>query len=149
MPHTDLDGSVADPGLLLSVSTVTDRRPGRVIVVVVGEVDEYSAPALDVCLQSQARQPGVRELVVDLVRVTFPRRRRDRRAGEGGPLRSETRRPARGSHRWPARGAPPGVAGRSSSGGVDPDERETETRSPGVRSTMWLPSFGKEREDTP
>jgi len=71
VPHIDLEGSVADPGLLLSVSTVTDPRPGRVIVEVVGEVDSYTAPALDVCLQSQARQPGVRELVVDLMRVTF------------------------------------------------------------------------------
>jgi len=71
VPHTVLHRSAADPGWLLSVRTVTDPRPGRVGVEVVGEVDGDTAPAMDVCLQSQARQPGVRELVVDLGRVTF------------------------------------------------------------------------------
>ncbi|WP_157937115.1 STAS domain-containing protein [Geodermatophilus chilensis] len=52
-----------------------DPRPGRVVVEVVGEVvgevDTSTAPALEVCLTSQARQPGVRELVVYLGQVTF------------------------------------------------------------------------------
>lgn len=60
-----------DTDELLSVTTVRDGLPSRVVVVVVGEIDAYTAPALDVCLQSQSRQQGVRELVVDLADVTF------------------------------------------------------------------------------
>jgi anti-anti-sigma factor len=60
-----------DTGQLLSVSVVPGGRPGRVVVEVTGEVDAYTAPALDLCLHSQARQHGVRVLVVDLSRVTF------------------------------------------------------------------------------
>ena len=56
------------PGQPLSVTTLPDPRPGRVVVEVVGEVDTCTAPALDVCLHSQAAQPGVRELVVYLGR---------------------------------------------------------------------------------
>jgi anti-anti-sigma factor len=71
VPHTLLHPTVADPGHLLSVHTATDPRPGRVVVEVVGEVDSETAPALDLCLRSQAGQPGVGELVVDLTGVTF------------------------------------------------------------------------------
>jgi anti-anti-sigma factor len=71
VPHTLLHPTVSDPGRLLSVHTVTDPRPDRVVVEVVGEVDSETAPALDLCLRSQAGQPGVRELVVDLTGVTF------------------------------------------------------------------------------
>ena len=62
-----------DPGPreLLSVATVPGPRPGSVVVEVTGEVDAYTAPALEVCLQSQARQRGLRLLVVDLSGVTF------------------------------------------------------------------------------
>ncbi len=62
-----------DPGPreLLSVATVPGPRPGSVVVEVTGEVDAYTAPALAVCLQSQARQRGLRVLVVDLSAVTF------------------------------------------------------------------------------
>ncbi len=62
-----------DPGPreLLSVATVPGPRPGSVVVEVTGEVDAYTAPALEVCLQSQARQRGLRVLVVDLSAVTF------------------------------------------------------------------------------
>ncbi|MGR6964005.1 STAS domain-containing protein [Geodermatophilus sp. URMC 61] len=70
MLHTPAHRPAPDTGQLLSVSTVPDPRPGRVVVEVVGEVDSYTAPALDLCLTSQARQPGVRELVVSLGRVT-------------------------------------------------------------------------------
>ena len=71
MLHIPAHRSASDTGQLLSVSTVPDPRPGRVVVEVVGEVDSYTAPALDLCLTSQARQPGVRELVVHLGQVTF------------------------------------------------------------------------------
>jgi anti-anti-sigma factor len=69
--HTPAPSTGPDTGQLLSVCVVPSGRPGRVVVEVVGEVDAYTAPALDVCLHSQARQRGVRELVVDLSRVTF------------------------------------------------------------------------------
>jgi anti-anti-sigma factor len=61
----------SDPDQLLSVDTVPDPCPGRVVVEVAGEVDSYTAPALDLCLTSQARRPGLRELVVFLGQVTF------------------------------------------------------------------------------
>jgi anti-sigma B factor antagonist len=60
-----------DPGQLLSVTALPAARPGRVVVEVTGEVDDYTAPVLDLCLQSQASRPGVREIVADLRRVTF------------------------------------------------------------------------------
>jgi anti-anti-sigma factor len=69
--HTPAHCSTPGPERLLSVRTVPDPRPGRVVVEVVGEVDTCTAPALEVCLTSQARQPGVRELVVYLGQVTF------------------------------------------------------------------------------
>ncbi len=56
---------------LLSVTTLPAAPPGRVVVEVTGEVDAYTAPALDACLSSQATRPDVRQLVVDLRRVTF------------------------------------------------------------------------------
>jgi anti-sigma B factor antagonist len=69
--HTPAHRSVASPGQLLSVATVPDPRPGRVVVEVAGEVGTYTAPLLQLCLDSQASQPGVRELVVHLGQVTF------------------------------------------------------------------------------
>jgi anti-anti-sigma factor len=71
VPHTVFHPTASDPGHLLSVHTVTDPRPGRVGIEVVGEVDDRTAPALEVCLWSQGGQPGVRELVVDLAGVTY------------------------------------------------------------------------------
>lgn len=71
MLHTPAPSTAPDTIQLLSVSVVPSSRPGRVVVEVVGEVDAYTAPALDVCLHSQARQRGLRVLVVDLSRVTF------------------------------------------------------------------------------
>jgi len=41
-----------------------------VVVQVIGEVDAYTAPLLQLCLDSQATQRGLRELVVDLEQVT-------------------------------------------------------------------------------
>jgi anti-anti-sigma factor len=73
MPHSPVHEPVAEPvpDQLLSVSTLAGPHPGRVVVQVVGEVDGYTAPALDLCLQSQASQPQLRELVVHLGQVTF------------------------------------------------------------------------------
>jgi anti-sigma B factor antagonist len=69
--HTAAHRAAPTPGQLLSVTTLPAARPGHVVVEVTGEVDTYTAPALDVVLHSQATQRGVRELVVDLRRVTL------------------------------------------------------------------------------
>jgi hypothetical protein len=87
VPHTVFHPTVSDPGHLLSVHTVTDPRPGRVAVEVVGEADSRTAPALDVCLRSQAGRPGVRELVVDLTGVIRLVVRTGGRRAELYPLR--------------------------------------------------------------
>ncbi len=71
MLATPVPSADPDPGRLLSVTAVPGERPGRVVVEVTGEVDEYTAPLLQLCLDSQAAQPGLRELVVDLAQVTF------------------------------------------------------------------------------
>ncbi|SFP77529.1 anti-anti-sigma factor [Geodermatophilus dictyosporus] len=71
MPHTSAERSTTVPGELLSVTTVRDLRPGRVVVEVVGEVDTCTAPLLAACLDAPADRAGVRELVVRLERVTF------------------------------------------------------------------------------
>ena len=71
MLHTPAHRAAPGPGPLLSVTTVPDPRPGRVVVEVVGEVDACTAPVLDICLQSKAARPGVRELVVYLGQVRF------------------------------------------------------------------------------
>ncbi|WP_158579998.1 STAS domain-containing protein [Geodermatophilus marinus] len=71
MLHSPVHRSAPDTDQLLSVTTVPDPRPGRVVVEVAGEVDTCTAPALDLCLHSQATQPGLRELVVFLGQVTF------------------------------------------------------------------------------
>ncbi|MCV2489800.1 STAS domain-containing protein [Geodermatophilus sp. YIM 151500] len=71
MLHTPNHRSVPAPGQLLSVTTLPDPRPGRVVVEVVGEVDSYTAPVLEICLQSQATRAGLHELVVFLGQVRF------------------------------------------------------------------------------
>lgn len=71
MLHTPALRPVPAPGELMSVTTLPDPRPGRVVVEVVGEVDDYTAPALDACLTSQSGLSGVRELVVYLGQVRF------------------------------------------------------------------------------
>jgi anti-sigma B factor antagonist len=92
-----------DPVELLSVTTLPGPRAGQVVVEVTGEVDAYTAPVLDVCLQSQAARSGVRELVADLRRVTFlgaagvtalaRAQQRCRRRGVRMVIRSGGRRP--------------------------------------------------------
>lgn len=69
MLHTPVRSSAVDADELLSVTAVPG--PGRVVVEVVGVVDAYTAPLLELCLQSRSTQPGLRELVVDLRRATF------------------------------------------------------------------------------
>jgi anti-sigma B factor antagonist len=71
MLPTPLRPAAPDPGQLLSVTALPAGRPGRVVVEVTGEVDAYTAPVLDLCLQSQATRPAVREIVADLRRVTL------------------------------------------------------------------------------
>jgi anti-anti-sigma factor len=61
---------MTDVDRLLSVTARPDDD-ARVVVHVVGELDAYTAPLLDLLLQSQATQPGLRELVVDLEAVSF------------------------------------------------------------------------------
>jgi anti-anti-sigma factor len=61
---------MTDVDRLLSVSALPDGDD-RVVVEVVGELDAYTAPLLELLLESQAAQPGLRELVVDLGSVTF------------------------------------------------------------------------------
>jgi anti-sigma B factor antagonist len=68
--HTPAQPPATGADRLLSVTAVPDS-PGRVVVEVVGEVDTYTAPLLELCLHSQATQPGLRELIVDLERATF------------------------------------------------------------------------------
>jgi anti-anti-sigma factor len=42
-----------------------------VLIKVIGEVDTFTAPALELCLTSQASQRGVCQLIVDMSQVTF------------------------------------------------------------------------------
>lgn len=60
-----------DAGVSLRVAARSAGCRRLVIVEVVGEVDHYSAPLLDDCLRRQCDRRGLRELVVDLDRVTF------------------------------------------------------------------------------
>jgi anti-anti-sigma factor len=55
---------------LLSVAVVPASF-GRLVLEVVGEVDPFTAPLLELCLDSQAVRPGLRELIVDMQGVTF------------------------------------------------------------------------------
>jgi anti-anti-sigma factor len=56
---------------VLSVTVLPGAARGQVVVEVVGEVDAFTAPLLEACLQSQTGRRGLAELVVDLNRVTF------------------------------------------------------------------------------
>jgi anti-sigma B factor antagonist len=59
-----------DRAELLSVRALPAARPGCMVIEVVGEVDSYTAPLLEVCLSTQAGRPDVRRIEVDLRRVT-------------------------------------------------------------------------------
>jgi anti-anti-sigma factor len=60
-----------DPADLLWVGAHPPDRRGRVVVEVVGEVDDYTAPLLRSCVQGQSARPGLRALVVDLTGVRY------------------------------------------------------------------------------
>jgi len=60
-----------DPADLLWVGARPTGRRGRVVVDVVGEVDDYTAPLLAACLRGQSARSAVRTLVLDLSRVRF------------------------------------------------------------------------------
>jgi anti-sigma B factor antagonist len=60
-----------DPADLLWVGARPTGRRGRVVVDVVGEVDDYTAPLLAACLHGQSARSAVRRLVLDLSRVRF------------------------------------------------------------------------------
>lgn len=62
-------GPGADDLLWVAARPIDVR--GRVVVEVVGEVDHYTAPLLGSCLRGQTARRGLRELVVDVRRVTF------------------------------------------------------------------------------
>lgn len=66
----DLPAAVRpDPADLLWVGSRPAGRRGRVVVDVIGEVDDYTAPLLAACLHGQSARSAVRTLVVDLSRV--------------------------------------------------------------------------------
>jgi anti-sigma B factor antagonist len=58
------------PGELLSVTGSPVDARGRVVVVVRGEVDAYTAPLLEACLHGQVSRRKVRTVVVDLEEVS-------------------------------------------------------------------------------
>jgi anti-sigma B factor antagonist len=58
------------PEELLSVTGSPVDGRGRVVVAVRGEVDAYTAPLLEACLDGQVARRKVRAVVVDLEEVT-------------------------------------------------------------------------------
>lgn len=56
---------------LLSVAALPGHAPAQVVVEVAGAVSAATAPLLQLCLDGQADQAAVRELVVDLRRVSY------------------------------------------------------------------------------
>lgn len=71
MLSTPTHRAAPDAGRLLSITTLPGTLSGQIVAEVTGEVDTFTAPALEVCLHSQAAKRGLRVLVVDLARVTF------------------------------------------------------------------------------
>ncbi|GAB3347589.1 STAS domain-containing protein [Modestobacter lapidis] len=61
-PHTDD---------LLRVTALPGGDRGRVVVEVVGEIDQQTVPLLEACLHTQTGRRGPRTLVVDLTGVSF------------------------------------------------------------------------------
>jgi anti-sigma B factor antagonist len=59
------------PEQLLSVTGSPIDGRGRVVVAVRGEVDAYTAPLLEACLDGQVARRKVRTVVVDLEEVTY------------------------------------------------------------------------------
>ena len=71
MLHGASEPPPRDPGELLAVATVPAERPGRVVVEVVGPVDQHNARLLQGCVQAQLARRGVSELIVDMEGVSF------------------------------------------------------------------------------
>jgi len=71
VPATPVLPATPDPGQLLSLTARAGNRPGSVVVDVTGEVDTFTVPLLELCLDSQGNRRDLRELVVDLDQVTF------------------------------------------------------------------------------
>jgi anti-sigma B factor antagonist len=63
-------GAVVPDELLAVGSSPVDGR-GRVLIEVRGELDHYTAPLLEACLDGQIGRRRVRTVVVDLQEVTF------------------------------------------------------------------------------
>ena len=101
-----------DPADLLWVGARPTGRRGRVVVDVVGEVDDYTAPLLAACLHGQSARSAVRTLVLDLSRVRSLSRAghavieeaAERCAARGARL---VLRPGQRPPRVPTRAAPP------------------------------------------
>ena len=69
MPVPALPTTVVPEELLSVTSSPIDPR-GRVVVAVRGEVDAYTAPLLEACLDGQVARRKVRTVVVDLEQVS-------------------------------------------------------------------------------
>jgi anti-sigma B factor antagonist len=70
VPTSPEPSAAPEPGQLLSVSASRGDRPGDVVVQVAGEVDAFTAPLLQLCLDSQTNRRDLRELAVDLEQVS-------------------------------------------------------------------------------
>ncbi len=66
----DLARPAAEARELLRVSGRPMDLRGRVVLDVVGEIDDYTAPLLDSCLRTHAGRRGLRKLVVHVAGVT-------------------------------------------------------------------------------
>src|SRR5215213_11728179 len=71
LTHRFFDNHTLDSTPLLSVTALPPTPRGRVVVEVSGEIDQFTAPLLDACLQTQSGRRGVRELVVDMEDVAY------------------------------------------------------------------------------
>ena len=69
MPVSISPATVVPEQLLAVTGSPIDER-GRVVVVVRGEVDAYTAPLLEACLDGQVARRKVRTVIVDLEQVT-------------------------------------------------------------------------------
>ena len=69
VPVSIPSASVVPEELLSVTGSPVDGR-GRVVVAVRGEVDAYTAPLLEACLEGQVARRKVRAVVVDLEEVT-------------------------------------------------------------------------------
>jgi anti-sigma B factor antagonist len=71
VPVSSFLSTAVVPDELLSVTGSPVDARGRVVVTVRGEVDAYTAPLLEACLDGQVARRKVRTVVVDLEQVGF------------------------------------------------------------------------------